>query len=173
MGRDKALVVVGGRALAVVAADALRGAGAVDVTAVGGDADALAALGLDVMEDRWPGHGPLGGLVTALDAAGEDVVVVLACDLPYITAAAVTAVVGGLGDADAAVPTVGGRPQPLLAAWRRSAALSALHDAFDAGERAIWRAMVTLRVRPVTLADERWTRDADHAGALFPPDPPG
>jgi molybdopterin-guanine dinucleotide biosynthesis protein A len=165
MGRDKALVEVGGRALARIAADALRDAGAGQVFAVGGDRRALEALGLRTVPDGWPGEGPLGGLVTALAAATDDVVVVLSCDLPEIGPEAVTAVVEGLGDNDAAIPVVAGRAQHLLGAWRRSRALVPLRAAFDGGERSIWRAAGALRTFPVTLRVPAWACDADHADA--------
>ena len=169
MGRDKAIVEVDGRALATIAADALRDAGATDVVAVGGDRVALEALGLRVLDDLSPGAGPLGGIVTALDAASEDVVVVLACDLPWVTPEAVVAVVDGLGTSNVAVPVVAGRPQQLLGAWRRSTALDSLRSAFSEGERAIWRAMASLRVTHVTLRDDAWAHDADVSEGLFPP----
>ena len=173
MGRDKALIEVGSRALARIAADALADAGAVEVMAVGGNAGALEALGLRVVPDRWPGEGPLGGLITALEAATQDTVVVLACDLPGVTAEAVRALVDGLGDHDGAVPLVDGRSQHLVAAWRRDAALEPLRAAFAGGERAIWRACRAVRVTPVTLREGSWTADADDASALFRAAPDG
>src|SRR6185436_398763 len=82
MGTDKALIDVDGRALALSVADALRSAGATRVLAVGGDLVALRGLGLEAIPDQHAGEGPLGGILTALEATDEDVVVVLACDLP-------------------------------------------------------------------------------------------
>src|SRR5687768_5401850 len=81
MGADKALVEGDGLAMARRAADALWAAGATEVMAVGGDAQALGRLSLEVVRDLHPGEGPLGGILTALAATDEDVVVVLACDL--------------------------------------------------------------------------------------------
>jgi molybdenum cofactor guanylyltransferase len=165
MGRDKALLEVHGTPMGRIAADALLDAGACEVFAVGGDVAGLAGVGLRTVADRWPGEGPLGGLVTALDEATTDLVVVLACDLPAITAEAVGAVVGAIDRADAAVPLVGAQPQHLLAAWRRSTALHHLQAAFTAGERAIWRAVQGLAVNPVTLRVAIWAQDADNADA--------
>jgi molybdopterin-guanine dinucleotide biosynthesis protein A len=173
MGRDKALIEVKGRALARIAADALLDAGAAEVFAVGGDRAALEALGLRVVPDDHPGDGPLGGIVTALGAASADVVVVLACDLPWVTAEAVRAVVDALGDHDVAVPVVGDRTQHLLGGWRRDRALASLRTVLGTGERAVWRAMAPLRVSSVTLRDAEWARDADDADGLFPGAPEG
>jgi molybdopterin-guanine dinucleotide biosynthesis protein A len=173
MGSDKALLEVDGRALARVAADALHDAGAAEVFAVGGDARALEGLGLTTVADRWPGEGPLGGLVTAIAAASNDLVVVLSCDLPSVGAEAVAEVLDALGDADAALPTVDGRAQLLLGAWRRARCLPVLHAAFDHGERAIWRAVSALAVTEVTLSVASWAQDADDATGLFRRDSPG
>lgn len=161
MGRDKALVAVGGRPMVLAAVEALAAAGAADVVVVGGDPGPLAALGLRVVPDEHPGEGPLGGLVTALAAASEELVVVLACDLPGASAAAVTDVVAALGDAPHAAwaaPVVDGRRQLLFAAYRRS---SAAHwaDAFAAGERSLRRpadaiaGVVVPGVDPAALLD--------------------
>ncbi len=68
-GIDKALVEVGGVAMARRVADALRAGGAEPVVAVGGDRSALGRIGLDGVDDRHPGEGPLGGVCTALAAA--------------------------------------------------------------------------------------------------------
>ena len=173
MGRDKALIEVDGRALACIAADALAAAGADEVFAVGGDVQALEAIGLRVVPDGWPGEGPLGGLVTALEVATRDVVVVLSCDLPGVTGEAVQVLLDALEDHDGAVAVVAGRRQHLVAAWRRVEALEPLATAFAAGERAIWRAGAPLRVTEVTLRDSAWAQDVDDADGLFPAGPEG
>lgn len=163
MGRDKALVVVDGRALARRVADALAAAGATSVTAVGGDASALGALGLAVRPDEWPGEGPLGGLVTALDTVGEDIAVVLGCDLLAPDPTAIRATVWALaeaGDADASVPFVGGRAQLHHMAWRRRAA-PALRARFLAGARSLHAGTAGLRVRRVEGVAIGAVRDAD------------
>ena len=140
MGSDKALVdAPGGRPLVVVGVEALRAAGALEVVVVGGDGPALQGLGLPWVPDRFPGEGPLGGIVTALHATRADLVVVMACDMPgvgpEVPAALVRALAAAPG-AGVAVAVVGDREQPLTACWRRSVALEVLTSAYDAGERA-------------------------------------
>ncbi|HZQ84066.1 MAG TPA: molybdenum cofactor guanylyltransferase [Acidimicrobiales bacterium] len=165
MGSDKSVLKVGGRPMAAIGRDALVGAGAAEVLAVGGDTAALAALGFSPLADRWPGEGPLGGVIVALHEARYDVVVVLACDLPRIEAAAVTALVRGLGDADAAVPTVDGRAQVLVAAYRRACA-GALEEARAGGVRRLRDAVRGLRVADVALADPDWVRNVNQPADL-------
>lgn len=171
MGSDKALLVVDGRPLARRTADVLVAAGASEVLVVGGDAAALRPLGLEVVADRHVGEGPLGGLVTALDAAANEVVVVLACDLPYADPAGVVAVVAALaGDAQAAwaAPVSGGRRQLLHAAFRRSRRTH-WADAFAGGERSLQRPASLVPGVEVGSLDQRWLLDAD-APEDLPPD---
>lgn len=171
MGRDKALVEVGGLALARRVAAALTAAGADPVVAVGGDAEALGALGLEAVVDRWPGAGPLGALVHALDDVGDDgIVVVLACDLVQPDAAAIVAMAQRLeaSSADAIVPVVDGRRQWLHAAWRRRVR-GVLRDAFEAGERSLHGATTGLRIDFDESIPAAAVADADVPGELPSP----
>ena len=78
MGADKAFIAVGGVPMVLRAVTALRAAGADPVAVVGGDGPRLQGLGLSYISDRYPGEGPLGGIITALGArrrpAGDDLV---------------------------------------------------------------------------------------------------
>lgn len=168
MGRDKALIPVAGTTLVEGSVAALRAAAATPVVVVGGDAEALRGLGLQVVPDLWPGEGPLGGIITALRAVDTDVVVVLSCDLTEASAVAVRSVVGSLGTADVAVPVVDGRAQWLHAAWRRHGALPALEREFARGERAPRGAVASLRVTQLLDGDPCWFHDADRPGDLPP-----
>ena len=167
MGADKALLEVRGRPLAAVARDALLRAGAVEVLAVGGDADRLAGLGLRPVPDRHPGQGPLGGLVSGLAAVRTPVAVALACDLPAVDAATVRRVLHALVSTggDVAVPVLDRGREPLAAAWTAGAA-QALADAYDGGERSVARALAPLRVVEVRGLDPVALADADEPGDL-------
>lgn len=162
MGTDKAFVAISdGRPLARVAVDALRGAGATEILAVGGDGDRLRAevdAALRPVADGWPGEGPLGAITSALAAAREPIVVVLACDLPRVTPDAVRAVLDGMElGADAAVPD--GR-HVLLAAYRRTCR-TIFEAAMAIGIRAPRQALDGLEVVEVELADPTWADNAN------------
>jgi molybdenum cofactor guanylyltransferase len=176
MGRDKALIEIGGVPLAVRVASAVRDAGAVDVHTVGGNAEALSRLGLRTVPDRWPGEGPLGGIVTALaETAAADtaeIVLVAACDLVDPSPATMAATVAALAaapDASVATPTLAGRPRWDQAAWRTST-LDELSARFEAGERAIHRAVTAaaLTVVEVTGVVASTLTDADTPADLPP-----
>jgi molybdopterin-guanine dinucleotide biosynthesis protein A len=146
-------------------ASALTAAGAAEVRITGGDRDRLEHLDLAMDDDPVPFAGPLAALITSIEQARHDPVVVLACDLPRVSAAAVTATVAALADADAAVPTDGDRPQWLHGAWRRRC-LPALRARYRDGERAIHRAIADLDVHIVAGLDRAVLADADHPADL-------
>ena len=185
MGRDKALIALDGRALALRVAEAVTAAGASGVVAVGGDLDGLRSAGLAAVPDRvGPGAGPLAGILTALttdvraparppvdsgDAGAEAVVFVASCDLVTPSAAAVAATVRALSarpDSDVAVPVVASRRQWMHAAWRRRAA-TPLAAAFSAGERAVHAAVAAAGLRVVDVdVDAAAVADADRPADL-------
>ena len=147
MGRDKALVEVDGRPLALIVATAMWAAGATRVVAVGGDERFLRGVGLEVVADDHPGAGPLGGVLTAMRTARTSHLVVLACDLPGARPEAVARVLGVLVATPGAVvawPEEGGHPQVLHAAWDVGLALPVLAAAYAAGERSLRRAAAGL-----------------------------
>jgi molybdopterin-guanine dinucleotide biosynthesis protein A len=148
MARDKALVVIDGTAMAARVAAALTEGGCDPVVMIGGDQPALAALGLVVVDDRWPGEGPLGGIITALQYFDAPTVVA-ACDLPWLDPSVVRALRAAAG-ADVAVATTD-RDEPLCACWMPTA-LPELRRRFGEGERAVHRTLLSLNVCRVPVA---------------------
>jgi molybdopterin-guanine dinucleotide biosynthesis protein A len=142
MGQDKSLLVVDGEAMATRVMRALREAGASEVACVGGDVDALHALGMIAIPDETPDAGPLGGLLAGMAWAAEPATIVAPCDLTDPSAAQFQQLLGAFVDSDAlaAVPIVDGRWRPLPVVVR-AAAHDELSQAFAAGERAVHRAI--------------------------------
>ena len=155
MGTDKALLPVGGVAMAARVAHALRAVGCAEVLAVGGDPETLAPLGLSVRADLVPGEGPLAGIISSLElhAGRDDVdVLVVACDLPALGPDDLRPLVVAADrrrDADVVMATTD-RRHPTCAVWRDTARRS-LHESFRAGERAVHRAVAGLVVAEVRL----------------------
>ncbi len=81
-GVDKARLPVGGRPLLQRSLDALH-----PVTSVQWVVGGRAIAGARTLPDRYPDDGPLGGLLTALAALDTTHALVVACDLPFLTAA--------------------------------------------------------------------------------------
>lgn len=81
-----------------------------------------------VAEDAHEGRGPLQGMAAGLAALGDSAGAAFVCavDLPFLHPAFVRHVTRALGDADVALPVVGGFRQPLAATYRTSLAGQAL-----------------------------------------------
>lgn len=180
MGEPKALVEVEGRAMAQRAADSLTAAGAFSVVLVGGDPAWAEALGLGHLADRWPGEGPLGGLATAVldlpgaEPAGDPIVVVAACDQPWLDPAPIAALVAALVErpqAGAAAPrTDDGRLHPFPSAWRaRTGRRLATLMTTDARQADAGFGLVTLAE---VAFDTAVIADVDRPADLGGPPPP-
>jgi molybdopterin-guanine dinucleotide biosynthesis protein A len=175
MGEPKALVVVDGVPMGSRVASALSDGGCRSVTLVGGDPAWHEALGLLGVADRWPGLGPLAGTTTALldvaDQADEAaVVVVAACDQPWLDAGTVGALLDALDarpDVDVAVPLdPDGRTLPFPAAWRARVA-PVLRDLVEAGERRAGAGPAAVRWVGVPVVHAR-VADVDRPADLRP-----
>jgi molybdopterin-guanine dinucleotide biosynthesis protein A len=149
MGRDKATLVVNGETLAIHAARVLA-AVCDPVIEAGPGVSALRAV-----REAPAGSGPLAGMLAAYDALCADgPVVLLACDLPFITTRVLHALVAHPG-AGSVVPVVDGREQYACARWSAAAVAagrdgSALRDLMRAGDATT-----------IVIDDDRALQDVD------------
>jgi molybdopterin-guanine dinucleotide biosynthesis protein A len=119
METDKAFVALDGRTLLARALDVVRSVTS-DVRIVG-DAAKFASFA-PVVEDMFRGCGPLGGIHAALRASVTDLNLVLAVDLPFVSAALLQYLVTQAQDSTEAavtVPRAAGGWQPLCAVYRK------------------------------------------------------
>lgn len=78
-------------------------------------------LAVPVVADVVPGRGAPGGVVTALAVADTEWVLTVACDMPFVTRAAIDALLAAAGaEVDVVCFERGGRLEPLLGLYRRS-----------------------------------------------------
>ena len=120
MGRDKALLAYQEATLAEHVARAVRET--VGSAALIGDPERYGQIGYTVYGDMERGCGPLGGIYTALTVSETDWNLIVACDMPGISARALA----GLIEPEAitghnCVMAVGpsGAPEPLCAVYHR------------------------------------------------------
>jgi molybdopterin-guanine dinucleotide biosynthesis protein A len=123
-GCDKSALVVDGRSILDRQLDALAGL-ADDVMLVGGSGRGQQSAPrsrplLREITDIVPGSGPLGGVHAALSAARGDVVLVVACDMPYLTAALAGYLFSLADTASIVVPRIDDRDHPLCAVYARA-----------------------------------------------------
>jgi molybdopterin-guanine dinucleotide biosynthesis protein A len=119
-GRDKSRLVIEGRSIIVRQMEVLQRI-AHDIFIVGPHADLYADLGPPVYADLLPGCGALGGLYTALEVAREDLVLTVACDLPFLDAGLLHRLVERSAGHDGAWVATPRGPEPVLACYRRDA----------------------------------------------------
>jgi molybdopterin-guanine dinucleotide biosynthesis protein A len=132
-GRDKSALVVDGRAIldrqldelspltddVMIVGSTARMKGS---HAFGNDGKGARAFHASVqaIADIVPGCGPLGGLHAALTAARSDTVFVLACDMPYVSAAFADYLFSLAGGAGIVVPKTERGYHPLCAVYSRA-----------------------------------------------------
>ena len=131
MGRDKSALVLGG----VSVLERIGSSMAPLVTRVRVIGNRVAEpAGYVVQPDLRPGLGPLSGIHTALATSESSSVLVVACDLPFVTTELLAGLIELLEDGtEAVVPRVSGRAVPVCALYRR-ACLERLHARLDRGE---------------------------------------
>jgi molybdopterin-guanine dinucleotide biosynthesis protein A len=167
-GQDKALVEIGGTPMLGRMIELLRRV--TKEVKIVATAKKYATFGVTMLEDRWPGEGPLGGIITALEDPGETTArpewnLILSCDMPFLT----RDWLGFLGEravrskAQVVFPHSASGPEPLCACWRTDAAAK-LRSGFESGVRKVTQGIALLRAEVLDEAD--WER-FDDGGRLF------
>ena len=78
--------------------------------------------GLAIVRDAFPDHGALGGIYTAIAASPRERTIVVACDMPFLSAALLEHMAGI--DADLVIPRTERGYEPLCAIYSRACAES-------------------------------------------------
>lgn len=167
LGVPKAGVVLEGRTLVEHAVDALVGR-CREVVVVSRPGVPLPLLSVPVIHDRPGPDAPLVAIATGLAAITGDQVLVLACDLPFASAA-IDALLE-VPDDVACVATACGRVQPLCVRYPRLAALAAANALLSAGlprARGLVGALLALHVEvpPASLLNVNDPTDLAYARA--------
>jgi molybdopterin-guanine dinucleotide biosynthesis protein A len=152
MGRDKALLPFRGVTLAQTVAQAVKTA-AGSVSLVGNFR--YGGLGYEIVPDRYPGEGPLGGILTALDHSTADWNLIVACDMPGLSADFLRQLLNAAGRSDAGVliPSgPSGRLEPLCAVYHRRSR-QGLYAAFARGVRKVAVALEEVPSLPWPMAE--------------------
>ena len=164
MGRDKALMEVGGRPLVLYVSDVVARV-VPSITLVGSRAK-YGSLGLPVVEDVLPGQGPLSGIHAALKDSRTPLNLVLGCDMPFLNAPFLEMLIMVAAVADAKVTVTESAEfgfESLCAVFNREG-LPQVEESLNAGDLKLSRVYEKLRVR--TLSAEEWRPYNPH-GDLF------
>ena len=117
LGADKALALVAGRQMVHLVLDKIMSLSD-EVLLVGsvGAGDMPVGHEVRVVEDLYPGRGPLGGIYTGLVSSHSDYNLVVACDMPFLNVRLLRYLLELAPGYDAVVPVVG-RVQALHAVY--------------------------------------------------------
>jgi molybdopterin-guanine dinucleotide biosynthesis protein A len=136
MGQDKALVPLAGKTLIEHVIDRVNGLGD-EILITANRPQDYAYLGHRIVSDPIPGLGALVGLQTALNEAEGDLVMVFACDMPFVNPELLKYMINYGPRADAVVPKVDGHYEPLHAIYKRSRCLPKINMIVSQGKRSI------------------------------------
>ena len=131
------------------------------VFVVGREADSR----LPSVADVYPQWGALGGLHAALAACKREWAIVVACDLPFVTAELFSFLAEKRVDHEAVVPVQeDGRPQPLAALYRVDPCRQRATELIEAGRRRPLDLLEAVKTRWVSFAE---IRNLDQAERFF------
>jgi molybdopterin-guanine dinucleotide biosynthesis protein A len=165
-GRDKSALVVGGRAIRDrQLAELSRIADELLIVGDGAKGpwhhDGGAHVPVRAIPDRVRGSGPLAGLEAALATAQHDVVVLVACDMPFVTAELAGHLVSLARTAEAVVPRTRRGYHPLCAAYTRSCR-PVVSRLLAEGRLAMSGVLEAVRLREVAGDELQAFGDPDH-----------
>ncbi len=109
---------------------------------------------LRLLRDETPFAGPVPALISGLQAARNPVVFVCSCDLPLLRTEIAVTLCRIIGNFEVAAPEIGGRLQPLCAAYKKDVAVK-IDQLWRAGESRVTAIVERLSQRQVSEADMR------------------
>jgi molybdenum cofactor guanylyltransferase len=167
-GRDKALVEFDGQPMLARMMKLMRSV-TKDLKVIA-TPEKYAEFGAQLVADGWPGQGPLGGIITALEDAAKSPAdsgwsLIVGCDMPFLTREWLVFLSERAGKSKAQVlfPRSASGPEPLCACWQTGASAN-LRSGFERGVRKVTEGIALLRAEVLDEAD--WKR-FDSAGRLF------
>ena len=160
MGTDKSLLPIEGQTFTErIAETLLTLTGSVSI--VGRQSDSS----LPSVADVYPQWGALGGLHAALAACRRDWAIVVACDLPFVSAELFSFLAEKRMDHEAVVPVQEDeRPQPLAALYRVDPCRQRATELIEAGRRRPLDLLEAVKTRWVSFAE---IRNLDQAERFF------
>ena len=117
-----------------------------------------AELDCPMVIDRWPGRGPLGGLLSACMQLTAKHVFAVAGDAPHVTTSVIDALLAAYNnDVEAVVPVHDDHREPLAALYDRQAVLREGLEVLHEGDASMHALLARLRTCDVPLQAEYFT----------------
>lgn len=159
MGQDKALLPFLGRPLIERVIQRVASLGDELIITTNNPEEYL-EFNIPLHTDLLPGQGALGGLYTALSVCQFPIVIVVACDMPFVNTGILAASVKmlHLSEADVVIPHTEEGYEPFHAVYRRETCLPAVEDAINSGEKRLISWFSAVKITPFSK-DELLTYD--------------
>lgn len=167
-GTDKALAELGGKTMLAQTTELVASVcSEVFIVAAEGKYPGARA---PLRADRWPGQGPLGGILTALQSSAQRSAesiwnLIVSCDMPFLTRDWLEFLCqrAQRSAAQVAVAESANGLEPLCACWKTTS-MPNVQAAFDSGVRKVTDAMKRL---PMEVLDVSVWKRFDTKGRLF------
>ena len=165
MGRDKALVPFLGQPLIQRVLERLRPVAEEHLITTNHPQNYL-FLGLPLITDIFPGRGALGGLYTALQAARNPFVAVVACDMPFANPQFFQTLFEMLENShvDAVIPQSEEGSESFHAVYRKETSLALVREAIEEG---YWRADAWFASANIRFLSIEEVKVIDPSGLIF------
>jgi len=165
MGEDKALKTFLGRPLIQRVIERMAPI-ADEIIVTTNRPEAYTFLDVRLISDLKPGRGALGGLYTAIASAAHPIVAVVACDMPFASAAFIETASRLLAEeeADVVIAKSNEGYEPLHAVYHRATCLPAIESAIDADQWKVIAWFPRVKVRVLTVEEIKLL---DPAGLAF------
>jgi molybdopterin-guanine dinucleotide biosynthesis protein A len=165
MGSDKSALVLGGEPLVVRLAKLAEAATGTPPIVIGSPRDSSEFAALQFVADDLPGAGPLAGIVTALRVTGAEWNLIVACDLPYLTAPWLQFLIERARNSVAGVvlPVNFNGLEPLCAMYHKRSE-APLRAELEKGTRRVTQALESVRLEKIEPSE--WQR-FDSTGCLL------
>ena len=154
MGQDKALLPFLGKPLVERVIDRVEYLGDELIITTNIPENYL-EFGYPLFRDVLPGNGALGGLFTALSVCRFPIVIVVACDMPFVNpeilALSNRMLLGS--DADVVIPRTNKGYEPFHAVYRRETCLPAIKNAIESGEKRLISWFSGVKIYPIPEID--------------------
>jgi molybdenum cofactor guanylyltransferase len=111
--------------------------------------DLITATQAQVIVDKYPGRGPLGGVYTGLLASDNPFSIVVGCDNPFINNRLLQYMIGLTGNYDAIIPRLGKDMIEALHSIYSKTCIPVMQQALDENRLSIYKVIDILNVRYV------------------------
>jgi molybdopterin-guanine dinucleotide biosynthesis protein A len=118
MGYDKGLALVGGKKIIEIVIATLKEV--CNNIIIISNNTAYADLNLPVHKDIYPDKGPAGGIYTGLFHSSTQGNLVLACDMPFVSAALLSSILKNVGSKQIVVPIINEGIEPLCGFYSKA-----------------------------------------------------